>query len=94
MTEMRSGKLCAHMTHTKDMQMESHANTCTLSTSKMLTSTILANNMIYGNLYHITIFQNTHLVAYDKTYMHTPPKVFIQLWRNVTQLAESKTRGI
>ena len=60
----------------------------------MLNITILANNMIYGNLYHINIFQNTHLAAYDKTHMHTPPKVFIQLWINVTQLAESKTRSI
>ena len=60
----------------------------------MLAITILANNMINGNLYHINIFQNTHLTAYDKPHMHTPPKVFIQLWINVTQLAESKTRGI
>ena len=75
------------------MQMEWHANTHTLSTSNMLTITILANNMIY-NLYHENIFQNIHLAAYGETHMHTPPKVFIQLWINATQLAESKTRGI
>ena len=42
----------------------------------MLTITILANNMIYGNLYHVTIFQNTHLAAYGETHMYTPPKNF------------------
>ena len=25
--------------------------------------------MIYSNIYHINIFQNTHLAAYDKTQM-------------------------
>ena len=60
----------------------------------MLTITILANNVIYGNLYYINIFQNTHLAAYDETHMHNPPKVFIQSWINVTKLVESKTRGI
>ena len=66
----------------------------TLSTSNMLTITNLANYIIYGNLYHINIFQNTHLAAYDITHMHTPPKIFIQLWMNVTQMAEIKTRGL
>ena len=47
----------------------------TSSTSNMLTITILANYIIYGNLYHIT-FQNTHLAAHDVTHMHTSPKSF------------------
>ena len=55
----------------------------TLSTSAMLNITILANNMIYGNLYHVNIFQNTHLAAYDETHMHAPNKVLIQLGINV-----------
>ena len=48
----------------------------TLSSSNMLNITILANYIIYGNLYHINIFQNTHLAACDITHMHTPPKCF------------------
>ena len=60
----------------------------------MLTITILANDIIYDNLYYVHIFQNTHVAAYDETYMHTPPKVLIQSWINVTQLVESKTRGL
>ena len=59
----------------------------------MLIVTILANYIIYGNLYYINIFQNTHLAAYEITHMHTPPNIFIQSWINVTQMAESKTRG-
>ena len=31
---------------------------------------------MYGNLYHINIFQNIHLAAYDKAHMHTSPKSF------------------
>ena len=65
MTEMKNGNLCVHMAHTKYMQMEWHANTHTLSTFNMLTITILANNMTYGNLYCINIFQNTHLAAFN-----------------------------
>ena len=42
----------------------------------MLTITILAKYIIYGNLYHINILQNTHLTAYFITHMHTPPKSF------------------
>ena len=56
------------------MLMEWHANTHTLSISNMLTITILANNIIFGNLYYVNIFQNTHLATYDETHMHTPPK--------------------
>ena len=59
----------------------------------MLTITILANDIMNDNLYYVNIFQNTHVAAYGKTHMHTPPKVFIQLWINVTQLVESKTRA-
>ena len=42
----------------------------------MLTITILANNIIYGNLYYVNIFQNTYLAAYGETHMHTLPKSF------------------
>ena len=42
----------------------------------MLNITILANNMICGNLYHVNIFKNTHLAAYDERHMHAPPKSF------------------
>ena len=42
----------------------------------MLTITILANDIIYDNLYHVNIFQNTHVAAYGRTHMHTPPKSF------------------
>ena len=48
----------------------------TLPTSNMLNITILANNVIYGNLYHVNIFQNTHLTPSDETHMHTPSKSF------------------
>ena len=43
----------------------------------MLTITILASYIIYGNLYYINIFQNTHLAAYDITHIYKPSKVFI-----------------
>ena len=56
----------------------------------MLNITILANDIIYDNLYHVNIFQNAHIAAYGETHMHTPPKVFIQLWINFTQLVKSK----
>ena len=46
----------------------------------MLNITILANDIIYANLYQVHIFQNAHIAAYDKIHMHKPPKVFIQLW--------------
>ena len=50
----------------------------------MLKITILANNMMYGNLYDINIFQNTHLAAYDTMHMHMPPKGFHPIMDNVT----------
>ena len=59
----------------------------------MCTITILANDIIYDNLYHVNIFQSTHIAAYGQTHMHTPPKVFIQSWINFTQWVDSKTRG-
>ena len=59
----------------------------------MLDITILANDIIYDNLYHVNIFQNVNIAAYGETHMHTPPKVFIQSWINYTQLEKSKTRG-
>ena len=59
----------------------------------MLTITILANDIIYDNLYYVNIFENIHIAAYGKTHIQTPPKVFIQLWKKVTQLIERKTRG-
>ena len=46
----------------------------------MLTITILANNIIYGNLYYVNLFQNTHLTAYGETpvdgssYLEKPQK--------------------
>ena len=60
----------------------------------MLTITILANDIIYDNLYYVNIFQNTPVAAYGKTHTHTSPKVFIQSWINFTQLVERKTRGM
>ena len=54
------------------MQMEWHANTHTLSISNMLTITILANDIIYDNLYYVNIFQNTHIAAYGETHAYTP----------------------
>ena len=60
----------------------------------MLTIPILASDIIYDNLNYVNIFQNTHVAAYGKTHMHTPPKVFIQLWINVMKLVESKTWGM
>ena len=59
----------------------------------MLTIIILANDIIYDNLYYVNIFQNTHIAAYGETHMHTPPNIFIHSWINFTQLVESKTRG-
>ena len=59
----------------------------------MLNITILANNIIYNNLYHVKIFQNAHIAAYGETHMHTTPNSLIQSWINFTQLVKSKTRG-
>ena len=42
----------------------------------MFTITILANDIIYENLYYVNIFQNTHVAAYGETHMHTAPKSF------------------
>ena len=42
----------------------------------MLNINILANGIIYDNLYHVNIFQNAHIAAYGETHMHTPPKSF------------------
>ena len=64
----------------------------TLSISDMLTITVLANDIIYDNLYYVNIFQNTHLTAYGETHLYAPPKVFIQSSINFTQLLESRTR--
>ena len=33
------------------------------------------------------------MAAYDKMHMHTPPKVFIQVWIKYTQMGKRKTRG-
>ena len=60
----------------------------------MLNITILANNSIYGNLYYVNIFQNTHLVACDETYMHTPPKSFHPIMDKCHIIGRNKTRGI
>ena len=38
----------------------------------MLNITILANAIIYDNLYYVNIFQNTHIAAYGETYVYTP----------------------
>ena len=40
---------------------------------KILTSTILANDIICDNLYYVNIFQSTHITAYGETHMHTSP---------------------
>ena len=42
----------------------------------MLNITILANDIIYANLYQVHIFQNVHIAAYDEIHMHSPPKSF------------------
>ena len=54
------------------MQMECYANTHTLSIINMLTITILANDIIYDNLYYVNIFQNAHVAAYGGTHAYTP----------------------
>ena len=51
-------------------------NTHTLSIYHMLNITILADDIIYDNLYHVNIFQNAHIAAYGQTHMHTPLKSF------------------
>ena len=91
---MQNGLLCVYVTHTKKDANGMTCNTHTLSISIMLTITILANDIIYEHLYYVNIFQNTHIAAYGRTQIHTPPKVSIQSWINVTQLAESKTRAM
>ena len=58
------------------MQMGRHANTHTLSIYHMLNITILANDILYDNSYHVNIFQNANIVAYGKTHMYAPPKSF------------------
>ena len=59
----------------------------------MHTTTILANDIIYNNLYHVNIFQNTHLAAYSRTHMHTPPKSFHPIMKKCHTTSRKKTRG-
>ena len=59
----------------------------------MLTITILVNDIIYDNLYHVNIFQKAHIAAYGEKHEISPQKFFIQSWINFTQLVKSKTRG-
>ena len=72
--------MCLTDTYKKGMQMELYANTHTLSKYHMLNSTILANDIIYEKLYLVNMLQNVHIAAYGEIHMHTPPKVFDQLW--------------
>ena len=59
----------------------------------MLNITILTNNVLYGNLYHVNIFQNTHLAAYDKTHMHTPPKTFHPIMHKFHTIGRKENKG-
>ena len=59
----------------------------------MLDLTILDNDIIYNNLYHVNIFQNAHLVAYGETHMHTPPKSVHPIMDKLHTMGKNKTRG-
>ena len=75
--KMQNGKLCVQLTHTKkrckwnDMPIHTHyqSTTCLAELSWLMTSNII-------KYIKYTISQNTHIAAYDKMHMHTPPKSF------------------
>ena len=53
-----------------------------------LLSWLLTSYMIDYIKYNI--IQNALIAAYGEIHMHTPPKVFIQLWIKTTQLGKIK----
>ena len=72
--QMQNDKLCVYMTHTekgcKWNDMPIHIYYLYLACLPLL---FLANDIIYDNLYDANVFQNTHIAAYGRTHMHTPP---------------------
>ena len=59
----------------------------------MLTIPILANNIICDNLYYVNILKNTHITAYSKTHIHTPPQNFHPIMDKFHTIGKKKTRG-